>query len=183
VLLAAAACGGTPGVHSAPQAAAGTRCRAADLQALFRGFQGAGGSMTGAVVITNTGSRPCWLDGAPQSVSLLDDGGGTISVRSRPLDLPVGAGAVQLKPGTPLPTFGAPPARGSAWFVVTWSNWCGDASPSVQSLLIVLPAGGSLSAPLDAASGSWGDGRTVPHCDNARAGSTVTISRFQAPAT
>lgn len=167
----------------AQQSAPGPLCRASDLHALFRGFRAAGGSLTGAVVMTNAGGHPCWVTGTPRSVALLSDGGDSVSVRSRPLDLPTGGGPVQLAPGAALPGFGAPVPEGAAWFLLTWSNWCADTNPDVSSLLVVLPAGGSVTAPLDSVAPTWGADRSTPKCDDARAGSTVTIGRFQAPGT
>ena len=156
-------------------------CRAADLKAMFRGFQGAGGALAGAVVVTDAGASPCWLSGTPQSVTLLDDTGGSVSVKSHATAVPVDAGAVLLAPGTPMPQFGEPPAKGATWFVVTWSNWCADSGPTITSLLVVLPAGGSVSAPLDTSLPGWAITRTSPRCDDTRAGSTLSIGRFQAP--
>jgi hypothetical protein len=159
----------------------GAVCRPAELRTLFRGFQASGASLISAVVVANTAARPCWLSGSPRSATLIDDSGDTVTVRSRPLAVPVDAGPVQLLPGAPLPAFGAPPARGSAWFMLTWTNWCASTIPSVQSLLVVLPAGGSVAAPGDPAVPSWAQGPAAPRCDDRRAGSTVTISQFQAP--
>jgi hypothetical protein len=104
-----------------------------------------------------------------------------VTVKIRPLAVPAAAGALELPPGAPLPAFGAPPVRGTAWFLLTWTNWCATAIPSVQSLLVVMPAGGSLAAPPDPAVPSWAQGPAAPRCDDSRAGPTVTISRFQAP--
>jgi Protein of unknown function (DUF4232) len=185
-VLAGAACAGAASAQtdgSIQGTGSNPACRAAELKALFRGFQAAGGSLTGAVVLVNTGRGPCWLAGTPPTVTLLNDDGDSAPVKSRPLALPADAGLVELAPGADLPAFGAPPTKGSAWFLVTWSNWCADAGPSVHSLLVVLPAGGSVSAPLDAAVPSWGmSGMAAPRCDDGRAGSTVTIGRFQTPA-
>jgi hypothetical protein len=135
------------------------------------------------VVLTSVGQAPCMLTGTPPSVSLLDSGGGTVAVKSHALAVPEDAGPVELKPGAAMPSFGAAPAAGSAWFVVTWSNWCSDAVPAVTSLLVVLPAGGTVVAQPDATAPAWASGPSAPHCDDARAGSTVTIGRFQTPGT
>jgi hypothetical protein len=184
-MLAGAACAGAAAAQtdSSGQTSAAPACRAAQLKALFRGFQASGGSLTGAVVLVNTGREPCWLTGTPPSVTLLSEDGDAVTVKTRALALPAEAGPVELTPGIDLPGFGAPLAQGSAWFLVTWSNWCADASPDVRSLLVVLPAGGSVAAPLDAAAMGWGmGGGAAPRCDDARAASSVTIGRFQAPA-
>jgi hypothetical protein len=183
LLLAGAACGGPVPAQADPasqQAGGPAACRAADLHGLFRGFRAAGGSLTGAVVLTSAGSIPCMLTGTPPSVSLLDTGG-AVAVKSHALAVPEDAGPVELRPGAAMPAFGAAPAAGSAWFVVTWSNWCSDTVPAVTSLLVVLPAGGTVVAQPDATAPAWASSAGAPRCDDARAGSTVTIGRFQTP--
>jgi len=185
LLVAGAACGGAASAQADPasqQPGSPPACRAADLHGMFRGFRAAGGSLTGAVVLTSAGAVPCVLNGTPPSVSLLDGSGAPVAVKSHAVAVPEDAGPVGLKPGTAMPAFGAAPAAGSAWFVVTWSNWCSDAVPAVTSLLVVLPAGGTVVAQPDATAPSWESAPSAPHCDDARAGSTVTIGRFQAPA-
>jgi hypothetical protein len=184
LLLAGAACGGAASAHADPAGqltGASAACRAADLHAMFRGFRAAGGSLTGAVVLTSAGAAPCMLAGTPPSVSLLDTAGGTVSVRSHALAVPEDAGPVELKPGATMPAFGAAVPAGSTWFVVTWSNWCSDAVPGVTSLLVVLPAGGTVVAQPDPTAPAWAPSPGAPHCDDGRVGSTVTIGRFQTP--
>lgn len=132
------------------------------------------------MVLTSAAARPCTLAGTPPSVTLLDGNGGSIAVRSHAIAVPEDAGPVQLTPGVAMPAYGAPPARGSAWFVVTWTNWCSDALPSVATLLVVLPGGGSVVAQADTAATGLAPGPSAPRCDDARAASTVTIGRFQA---
>ena len=183
-MLAVAACGGAASAQSdaaAQQSGSVPPCRASELHGLFRGFRAAGGSLTAAVVLTSAGSRPCSLTGTPPSVTLLDPNGGSIAVRSHAIAVPEDAGPVQLRPGVAMPAFGAAPAPGSAWFVVTWSNWCSDALPAVSSLLVVMPGGGSVVAQPDTGAPVWAVGPSAPRCDDARAGSTLTIGRFQAP--
>jgi hypothetical protein len=182
LVLAGPACGGAASAQSDPgvqQSAASATCRASELHGLFRGFRPAGASLTAAVVLTSAAAHPCTLAGTPPSVALLDPNGGSIAVKSHAVDVPEDAGTVQLTPGVAMPAYGAPPVRGSAWFVVTWSNWCSDALPAVSSLLVVLPGGGSVVAQADAATPGLAPGPSAPRCDDARAGSTVTIGRFQ----
>jgi Domain of unknown function (DUF4232) len=173
------ACAGATTTEAARPADSGGSCRPAELQALFRGFQVAGDSLAGALVVVDAGSRPCRLDGSPRSVRLLDDDGDAVTARERALDLPVNGGPVDLAPGAPLPTFGAPPVHGSAWAAVTWSNWCSDASPAIRSVLLVLPGGGSVVAPLDPALPDWAIGPPTPQCADRRAGSSLSFGRFQ----
>jgi hypothetical protein len=181
LLAASVACGAAssqPASSTASVRVAEDACRPGELRALFRGFQSSKGALAGAVVVTASGSRPCWVGGTPRNVSLLDDGGDTVSVRVKPVSAPSGGETVLLSPGVPLPTFGAPPSHGSAWLSVTWSNWCSDASPTIGSVLIVLPAGGSIPAPVDAAAG-WAAGPPSPRCANPKTGSTLSFGRFQ----
>jgi hypothetical protein len=184
VVLAATACGAaalqSDLTRPAPPAAQAV-CRPADLHALFRGFQAGGASSTGAVVIVNAGASRCWLQGGPQSVTLVDSGGAQLAVKSRSAATPIDGGSVELLPGAALPTFGAPPAPGSAWFAVTWTNWCSDAIPDVGSLVLVLPSGGTVAAPADPQAPTWEASPAVPRCDDTRAGSLLTAGRFQAP--
>ncbi len=130
-------------------------------------------------MVIDGGSDPCTLDGSPRSVSILDDEGDTVVVREHALDVPLNGGAVTLTPGAPLPAFGSPLAAGSAWFSLSWSNWCSDEVPSVRSLLIVLPAGGSITAPIDANIPSWAIGPPTPRCADSHSGSTLSFGRFQ----
>jgi hypothetical protein len=184
-VLAGSACGGAASAQSDPggqQTGSVPACKASELHGLFRGFRPAGGSLTAAVVLTSAGAKACSLDGTPPSVTLLDQNGGSVAVKNHAVGVPEDAGTVQLTPGAAMPGFGAAPVSGSAWFVVTWSNWCSDALPAVSSLLVVLPGGGSVVAQPDATAPSWAAGPNTPRCDDARAGSTVTIGRFQAPA-
>ena len=154
-------------------------CHPAQLRAIFRGFQAAGGSLVGAVVVANAGTAPCSLDGSPRSVSLLDKEGDAVSVKEHAVDFPPNRGSVKLKPGAPLPAFGSPLAAGSAWLSLAWSNWCSDTTPKVQSLLLVLPRGGSIAVPLDTGIPNWAEGPPTPTCSNSHSASTLTFGRFQ----
>jgi len=179
LVLACAACAGAT-VQTSPvgHADSSAGCRPAGLRAQFRGFQGAGDSLSGALVVIDTAARPCWLDGSPRSVDLLDDGGDTVSVRQRPVDSPA-VGPVQLLPGVALPEFGAPPGHGSAWLSLNWTNWCAAAGPAISATLVVLPGGGSITGPIDPAQPSWAVGPAVPRCRDAREPSSLTFGRFQ----
>jgi hypothetical protein len=148
------------------------------LRAEFRGFQASGDSLAGAVVVVDAGAQPCWLDGSPRSVDLLDDSGDAIAVKQRAVDLPPG-GTVELRPGVGMPDFGAPPATGSAWLSLNWTNWCTGSGPQVRSTLIVLPGGGSISGPIDPVQPSWAVGPASPRCTDSRAPSGLTFGRFQ----
>ncbi len=178
VVLACSGCAGSSVQTDGADVAAST-CRPAELHGLFRGFQGTGDSLAGAIVVVDTGSRPCTLDGSPRSIGLLDDGGDGVKVKERALDMPPGGGPVQLLPGVALPIFGAPPAHGSAWVSLTWSNWCSDTTPAVHSMLVVLPSGGSIAAPIDEALPDWAVGPPTPRCTDSRGASNLSFGRFQ----
>jgi hypothetical protein len=181
LLAASVACGAAsaqPAGSNGSVRVADDACRPGELRALFRGFQSSKGALAGAVVVAASGSRACWVGGAPRNVSLLDDGGGTLSVNVKPLPASPGSETVVLRPGVPLPTFGAPPTHGSAWLSMTWSNWCSDASPTIGSVVIVLPGGGSIPAPVDTAAAGWA-GPPSPRCANPKTGSTLSFGRFQ----
>jgi len=183
-VLAGTGCSGVSQAASDPpaQPPGVAVCHPAQLRAIFRGFQAAGGSLTGAVVVADAGTAPCLLDGSPRSISLLDHDGNAVAVKEHALDFPPNGGPVKLKPGAPLPAFGSPLAAGSAWLSLAWSNWCSDATPAVQSLLLVLPRGGSIAVPLDAGIPSWAEAPPTPVCSNSHSASTLTYGRFQPPA-
>lgn len=183
-MLAGTGCSGVSQAASDPpaQPPGVAVCHPAQLRAIFRGFQAAGGSLTGAVVVADAGTAPCLLDGSPRSISLLDHDGNAVAVKEHALDFPPNGGPVKLKPGAPLPAFGSPLAAGSAWLSLAWSNWCSDATPAVQSLLLVLPRGGSIAVPLDSGIPSWAESPPTPVCSNSHSASTLTYGRFQPPA-
>lgn len=131
------------------------------------------------MVVADSGARDCWLSGGPQSVGLLNEAGEAVPGRQRP-QAARPATAVRLRQGVALPTFGAPPAQGSAWFSVAWSNWCSAESPDVSSLLIVLPSGGSIAAPLDPTLPTWAAGPPAPRCSEPGSVATVSYGQFQA---
>ncbi len=183
MVLAGSACGSAAAAQTEvarqQPAAEQAACRAADLSAVFRGFQASGASLAGAVVVVNAGAGRCRLRGPVQSVAMRDADGSAVAARSRPPDAS-DAASVALPPGTSLPVFGASPPAGSAWFVVTWTNWCAGATPAVGSLVVGLAGGDSLTAPLDAGLPSWALGPPAPRCDDARAGSGLAAGRLQA---
>jgi len=177
-----ACAGASPAAHTQAARPDASACLPTELRAMFRGFQATGASLIGAVVVTDSGARACRLEGAPRSISVLDDSGNPLSVKVHALDVPADAGPVGLIPGVAMPTFGAAPVHGSAWIPLTWTNWCAATQPVVRSLLIVLPAGGSITAPLDTQVPVWAVGPPAPHCIAPGAGSTLSFGRFRAAA-
>ena len=144
-------------------------CRAADLHAELR-VQGAIGSLIGGVFVRNVGRAPCSLSGRP---SARFEGGSAAETALRlipaaadPLDT-----SLIYDRASSLHALG----RGRLGFVpVLWSNWC---PPDViqtsigrppARLVLVLPAGGELSTPVDRA----------PRCDAPQAPSTLAIKPF-----
>jgi Protein of unknown function (DUF4232) len=113
-----------------PEVPAGTpACTVGQLQA-SAGWEGATGSLAGAVTFTSRGAAPCSLAGYP-TIQLVDRHG-------RPLRLA----------GDPRSGKEAPPAvllrRGQAARVeFAWLNWCGP-NPAPVGIRVTLPRGGVL---------------------------------------
>ncbi|MGY1748905.1 DUF4232 domain-containing protein [Modestobacter sp. SYSU DS0511] len=133
-------------------------CAQQDLSFSVGGFDAAMGARAAALVATNTGSSPCWLEGVPVVV-LLQDG--------EPLALQVGPG--QTPDGGPaeVQRVGVAPG-GAAFALLTWRSYGGWADQETpQAVTVALDASTTLvearltghggSAPFDIADGgAWG---------------------------
>ena len=133
-------------------------CAQQDLAFSVDGFDGAMGLRAAALVATNTGAAPCWLEGVP--VVVLLQGG-------RPLGLQVGEGQTP-EGGVPqVQRVGVPPG-GTAFALLTWrtyGGWADAESPQAVTVALdatttlvsaALPAGEG-PAPFDLADGgAWG---------------------------
>ena len=144
-------------------------CRVADLYAELR-VQGALGSLIGGVFVRNVGEAPCSLSGRP-SVRFEGGPAAETDLRLTPAAAdPIDTSLIYDRASS-LHALG----RGRIAVVpVLWSNWC---PPDViqtsigrppTRLVLALPAGGELSAPVDRA----------PRCDAPRAPSTLDIKPF-----
>jgi hypothetical protein len=130
------------------------------------GWEGATGSLDGAVQVTNIGSSACSLTGPPH-VELRADGA-TIDVaittyRSLQADQPQDAPPVLLEPG------------GQAQASVLWSNWCREPFSKVD-LIVTLPGD---SKPMQASYLGPGQvGGLAPRCDAPDAQSSLGVFPF-----
>ena len=130
------------------------------------GWEGATGSLAGGVVVTNTGSSACVLDGPPGVQ--LRAGAATVDVvitsyRSLELDQPQVAPPVLLE------------ARGQAQASLHWSNWC-RAPLGLVEVMVTLPDG---SGPVQASYLGPGQvGGLAPRCDSPNARSALGVFPF-----
>ncbi|MDQ1477017.1 MAG: hypothetical protein QOE62_2246 [Actinomycetota bacterium] len=134
-------------------------CRVEHLRA-FGGWQGAGGTMGGAIWLTNSGTSPCSLVGRP-GLRLLNARGEPLAVRNGKFEAYKPDAVVTLEPGV---------ERG-AIFTVVWENWCGSAAPLTVQL--ALPHSRSILRVTDEGFESR------PRCDNPRAESFISIGHFE----
>ncbi len=168
----------TPGSAGVAGADGGTRtpgtppplvraCAVSDLGAIA-GYQGATGSMAGAVRFTNKSTTPCMLVGRP-GIHLVGAKGNLLPVanidgklESTPSN---SAAFVILQPGN------------TAFAFFVWRNWCGKAA-GPYSLAVALPGeGGQLTIPaLDPAGNPLSE---TPRCDESNASSVITINPFE----
>ena len=161
-------------------------CNAADLSGSAHA-EGATGSMTFSVKITNLGNSTCNLQGPPD-VQLVDQA-------SQPLDIdyklncflcfPTGNDYATPSPATQtaqVPTATAiaqnllygqvslAPGRSASVFLI-WNNWCQPFPEGGVQIRLSLPAsGGQLTIPTDA--------RAAGRCDVPEARSTLMVSQF-----
>ncbi|MGY1807765.1 DUF4232 domain-containing protein [Blastococcus sp. SYSU D00669] len=147
-----------PATTAPPPVEAEVPCGPADLRFSVTGWDAAMGARAAAVEATNTGTRPCWVEGVPV-VTLLQGG--------RPLTLVVEQG--QSADGSPpvVQRVGIAPG-GHAYALLDWRTYAGWADAETpQSVTVALapgaPAadaavvGGPGPAPFDLADGgTWG---------------------------
>jgi len=160
---------------SATVSATPALCQAEDLDATAW-WQGATGSVAGAIDLTGVGGRACLVDGPPTLVRLWSGDVALDVVVYRPVDLvgPEGsptAGPVVLRPG----------GRASAFLI--WSDWCAVMLPQITEVEITLSGGATLRAhsppPTPGIIGQPGlDG--PPRCDQPGARSVLTVWAFAA---
>jgi hypothetical protein len=162
-------------VPTATIRATGRACGANDLR-VTASWQGATGSMAGALGVQNIGTNDCVVDGTPTSVRLLS--GDTLLdqvvyvARAGPApDSSVAPGPVLLRPGADASAF------------LSWSNWCPQIEQLVTRVVVTLAGTPPLDArPPDRPPGVVGGpgpgfGGT-PRCDDANAPSTLTVWSF-----
>lgn len=162
----------TPTPEPLPTAAVippGTRpCTTADLKAsVLLGSGAMAGAITGSVIVTNTATALCSLDGPPSSVGLRA-AGTLLPVPFRAVDAPAPGTESVTAPG---PVLLEPGAQAYAWLF--WDNWCGPTSDTI-TLQVTLPDGGGV---LRLSLGN----SVYPRCNAPNAGSSLSVSRFALP--
>jgi hypothetical protein len=160
-------------------------CQSADLSTESRS-NGATGSITFSVVLTNVGNRTCLLGGPPQ-VQLVTRQGIPLEVKSQPIcflcgqentseKTPSSATQEVLSPtqtaaareimDTPL---GLSPGKAVKLFLI-WYNYCEPYPPGGVMVRLALPPGGQLDILTDAEAGGRCDAQDNP--------STLMVSQF-----
>jgi Protein of unknown function (DUF4232)/Putative zinc-finger len=138
-------------------------------------YQGATGSMAGSIILTNTGTEQCRLEGVPQ-VQLRDRSGQVLAVDQKTMSVDGNEQPVTLSPGQ----------QASVFFV--WSNWCPPGTPET-SAASPIPGGISFQVTVVGNKGAiiapaqHEDGSTVallPRCDAPGATSTLAVGPFTA---
>ena len=126
--------------------------------------------MLGWLTVTNTGTRPCMVNGAPRLIRLRS-GDVILDQVTYKAGKDAGAGNESGVAGPVLLRQG-----GQATAYLWWTNWCIPMIPVVTALLVSLPAGGN---PIVATPTSPGPGLGgTPRCDVPTAGSTFTAYAF-----
>ena len=148
------------------------RCKADSLSATA-GYQGATGSMAGSIILTNTGTEPCSLQGTAQ-VKLVDSYGQELVTEQKAMSLDGIDQLITLKPGQQASLF------------IVWANWCPPGTPETAaaspmaggvSFQVTLPDGhGVLTA--KAMLGHKSD-TLVPRCDVPGQSSTLSVGTFK----
>ncbi len=129
-------------------------------------WQGATGSLLGAVTVGNASGRACTLDGYP-TIAVQDASGPLAGITQLPGPATSGprAGAITLAPGA------------QALVRIQWRNWCTAPPSGPLSLAVTLPnGGGTLTAAGDPSGPGLGGS---PRCDDQAAGSTLSVGPFE----
>jgi hypothetical protein len=145
-------------------------CRVDQVTAGVAGWQGATGSMLGGFLIWNTSSEPCRLAGRP-AIAIIDHAGHRLEVINVPYPDP-SVWPILLQAHQPAPVIQAEAPGGLVSVMIQWFNWCGAEPAEPLRLAITLPEGGVLNAPVVMGG--------VPRCDEASAGSSISVAPFDA---
>lgn len=140
-------------------------CKAEQLSGTAA-WQGATGSMAGPVMLTNTSSTPCTLQGSPK-LEILDAQGQPLELKDTLMSSNQESKQVVLQP------------KDKARVMLVWRNWCKQGSLGNLSVRVTLPDnGGQVVAPVQ----DLGP-RTVPltpRCDAPDQPSTLSVGVFEA---
>ncbi len=149
-------------------------CGAAQLSAKAS-YQGATGSMAGAIIFTNSGSTQCTLQGTAE-VTLIDANGDKLPVVQKMMSLDGSERPVTLDPGR----------QASLFFV--WSNWCpagtaetSSASPisgGLSFLVTMRDSSGTVTVPVESVGST--NGNLTPRCDAPGRDSSLSVGAFKA---
>lgn len=148
-------------------------CRSTDLS-ITAGYQGATGSMAGSIVLTNTGTKPCTLQGTA-AVKILDSTGVPLQLEQTTMSLN----------GTDQPVTVAPQGQASVFFM--WSNWCpvgtnaGSSARPITggvSFQVTLPS--EDRALVTRSTIGTGHNSIVPSCEDPSQPSTLSVAGFEA---
>jgi len=137
-------------------------------------WQGATGSMLGAIDLANLGRRTCALRGYA-TVTLRNQAGRVLRVTVTPVGQRLLPPAMKRPPLVTLPPLQQP----GAVVPLQWFNWCGPA-PGTIGVALTLPGGGRLAVhPISLVGGFNG----VARCDEARRASRLFVGPISWPAT
>jgi len=137
-------------------------------------WQGATGSMLGAIDLANLGRRTCALRGYA-TITLQNQAGRVLRVTVTPVGQHLLPPAVKRPPLVTLP----PQQQPGAVVPLQWFNWCGPA-PGNISVTLTLPGRGRLAVhPISLVGGFHG----VARCDEPRRASRLSVGPISWPTT
>jgi Protein of unknown function (DUF4232) len=154
-------------------AVAAAHCEMAALDLNGR-WQGATGALSGALIVTNTGSAICALQGRPQ-VRVVDASQHLLPVPEKPGRAHCEFVAIVCSPGSSVEL--ASGQQAMAW--LAWGNWCQAAPQAPLNLLVALPDVPIVvrSVPID---GSTNGGTAItPRCNTADEPSGLEVGPFE----
>lgn len=171
----AARASATPGSTRSPTGTPGETidrpCGPADLTAIV-GWQGATGSMAGAVSFINKSTTPCLVQGRP-GLHLIDAQGNLMPVANLKYTRETPGPATPEDEGQTLIL--RPKEKAFVFFV--WSNWCGGVKGPFKVVVAMPGEAGQVTAPALGPEGS--PISTTPRCDNSEATSTISVGVFE----
>lgn len=148
-----------------PAGGGGQACKASQLSGTAS-WQGATGAMAGPVILINTSSTPCTLQGSPK-LEILDAQGQPLDINAMPMQTNPTPAQITLQP------------KDKARVMFFWRNWCKQGSLGKLSVRVTLPDnGGQVVAPVQPL--GPGTEPLTPRCDAPNQPSTLSIGIFEA---